>query len=135
MAHLSNMAHYVLILDLDLTMNGISKLADYSFRSMPSLQVISLQDNNIICVGIHAFSGLFKLKKLNLINNKITEVNFGNIAAGASIELMNNKLTSIDDLSGFSEAPWYMYRHRIDMHGMVCQNPNCMSKENRFVAK
>ncbi len=77
------------------------------------LRTVDISFNHIRLVEKHAFRGLYHLKMLNLLGNRIKEIHFIDMPIGALVDLRYN---DIDDLSQLHDRPnqgsYAMYQYK-----------------------
>ena len=111
---------------LQMGKNHISILHDDAFQSMTNVHTLLLNSNAISYIASHAFRGLDRLKRLSLESNEITQIDLGDLPSGAFVELHGNPMKSLEGLCGLPEAPVYMYRRRVDIHGETQYAPKSL---------
>ena len=94
--------------------NELTSLEDYSFNNLQSLRSLILRVNLISHIAVDSFHGLVTLDHLDLVHNRITQIDLHDLPLGALIWLDRNPLTSIDNITGFPLSTHSMYDYKID---------------------
>lgn len=108
---------------LDLRFNQIRDLPPGTFRNLPELTTLLLNNNKITRIRNGAFAGLSRLEYLYLFKNEISEIEseaFQGLDSLTQLYLYSNNLTTIYP-NTFSNLP-SLDRLRLDGNSLVC---NC----------
>ncbi|XP_071837121.1 peroxidasin homolog isoform X3 [Apostichopus japonicus] len=108
---------------LDLRFNQISEIQPGTFRNLPELTTLLLNNNKITRIVNGAFSGLSNLEYLYLFKNEISEIGseaFEGLESLTQLYLYSNNITTIYP-NTFSNLP-SLDRLRLDGNNLLC---NC----------
>eukprot|EP00122_Pirum_gemmata_P019071 Pgem_evm2s17865 len=59
---------------IDLSYNLVFRVSNFTFAAFPSLQILNLEYNRILSMGLETFSGLSNLKSIYLQGNYLTGI-------------------------------------------------------------
>jgi len=87
------------LVELNLSINGISQVDPQTFTGCTALQWLNLSNNEISQVDPQTFTGCRALTRLNLSDNQITKIDsevFANCGALQWLDLHNNQIGQVD---------------------------------------
>ena len=107
----------IYLIKLFLNNNSIEVLYSYMFVKATTIERLILADNQIHIVERRAFTGLMALKKLELNNNKIIEMDLTELPPMCTIYLTKNKIQKFRNLHGLPMERQRSPRYRINILG------------------